>query len=102
MVAPLEPVQLRLIEDGSTALALRPVGGAGAGGAPPRKIPHRTALGPPLRVTVMVTVPPAPTLIGALTQAPKEKSVLMLAVRGPEPSLTVMVWRRPLASQSIE
>src|ERR1700674_2249787 len=101
MVAPLEPVQLRLIEAESTPLAVRTVGGAGAGDAPPRKTPHRTALGPPLRVTVIVTVPRAPTLIGALTQAPKEKSVLRLAVRGPEPSLTVMVWRRPLASQSM-
>jgi len=83
-----------------TALALRPVGGAGACGAPPRKIPDTTAFIPAVRVTLTVTVPPAATLIGTLTQAPCEKSVVMLAVWGPEPSLTVMVSRRPIASQS--
>ena len=36
----------------------------------PRKIPERTALRPAVRVTVTVSVPPAATLIGALTQAP--------------------------------
>src|SRR2546428_698663 len=84
----------------SSGLALKPVGGAGGGGPPPRKVPPRTALGPATRVTVMVTVPPAATLIGTLTQAPCEKSVLMLAAWGPEPSLIVMVSRRPIASQS--
>src|SRR5712692_599058 len=99
-MAPLEPVQLRLIEAESTAPALSPVGAAGGGGEPPRKMPARTALGPANRVTVMVTVPPAATLMGALTHAPCEKSVLMFAVWGPDPSLTVMVSRRPAPSQS--
>ena len=83
-----------------TALALRPVGGAGAAAAPPRKIPDTTALIPAVRATVTVTLPPAATLMGTLTQAPCEKSVVMLAVWGPEPSLTVIVSRRPIASQS--
>jgi hypothetical protein len=52
-------------------------------------------LSPAVRVTVTVTVPPAATLIGALTQAPCEKSVLMFALRAPEPSSTVTVSRRP-------
>src|ERR1700693_1930671 len=43
-----------------------------AGGAPasPRKIPESTALGPAVRSPVIVTVPPAATLIGKETQAP--------------------------------
>src|SRR6266705_3819845 len=84
----------------SSALTLSPVGGAGGGGAPPSSTPARTALGPAVRVTVMVTVPPAATLIWRLTQAPCEKSVEMLAAWGPEPSLTVMLSRRPAPSQS--
>src|SRR6266478_2549318 len=72
-VAPLEPIQLRFMAVASSALALSPVGGAGGGGAPPSRTPARTALGPAVRVTVMVTVPPAATLIGRLTQAPCEK-----------------------------
>jgi hypothetical protein len=51
----------------------------------PRKMPDRTALSPAVRVTVTVTVPRAATLIGALTQAPCEKSVPMFALRAPEP-----------------
>ncbi len=99
-MAPLDPVQLRLTSVASSALALSPVGGAGGGGPPPRKMPPRTALGPATRVTVMVNVPPAPTMIGRLTQAPCEKSVLILAAWGPEPSLTVTVSRLPAPSQS--
>src|SRR5437899_10419130 len=41
----------------------------------PSNMPDRTALGPATLVTVMVTEPPAATLIGTLTQAPCEKSV---------------------------
>src|SRR5260221_7049062 len=84
----------------SSGVALSPVGGAGGGGPPPRKMPPSTALGPATRFTVMVTMPPAATLIGTLTQAPCEKSVLILAAWGPEPSLTAMVSRRPAPSQS--
>src|SRR5437660_12914109 len=75
----------------STGLAVRPVGAAGGGGAPPSSTAESTAVGPATRVTVMVTEPPAATLIGTLTQAPCEKSVLMLALRTPEPSLTLML-----------
>ena len=39
-------------------------------------MPERTALTPPVRVTMIVTVPPAATLMGTLTQAPWLKSVL--------------------------
>src|SRR5436309_15878499 len=86
--------------DALTALALRPVGGLGTGDAPPRKIPDTTALSPAVRATVTVTVPPAATLSGTLTQAPSEKRVGMAAVLGGEPSLAVMVSRRPSLSQS--
>src|SRR5260370_33854239 len=98
--APLGAAQVRLMSAASSGLALKPVGGAGGGGPPPRKIPPRTALGPVVRGTVTVTVPPAATLIGRLTQAPRAKSVEMLAAWGPEPSLTVIVSRRPAPSQS--
>ena len=82
------------------ALALRPVGGPGTAGAPPRKIPDTTALIPAVRVTVTVTLPPAATLMGTSTQAPSEKPDVMSAVFGAVPSLTVMVSRRPRPSQS--
>src|SRR5260221_4158527 len=84
----------------SSGLALKPVGGAGGGGPPPRKMPPRTALGPAVRVTVMVTEPPAATLIGTLTQAPCEKSVEMLAAWGPEPERTPLDSRRPAPSHA--
>src|SRR5205807_1331824 len=84
------PVQPRLMSVASRGLAVRPVGAAGGGGAPPSSTPERTALGPATLVTVMVTEPPVTTLIGTLTQAPWAKSVLMLALRTPEPSLTLM------------
>src|SRR2546430_4988984 len=63
-------------------------------GRHPRKMPERTALRPAVRVTEMVSEPPAGTLMAAVTQAPWLKSVVMSAVRGPEPSLMVMVTRR--------
>src|SRR5260370_31627966 len=87
-VAPLEAAQVRLMSVASSGLALKPVGGAGGGAPPPRKTPPRTALGPATRVTVIVTVPAAATLIGRLTQAPCEKSVEMVAAWRPEPSVT--------------
>ena len=55
---------------------------------------------PPVRLAMTVTVPPAAILMGTLTQAPKEKSAFRLAAWGPEPSLTVMVSRRPRLSKS--
>ena len=45
---------------------------------------------PAVRVTVMVTVPPEATVTGKLVQAPWLKSVVMLTVWGPVPSLTVI------------
>ena len=63
-------------------------------------MPERTALAPAVRVTEMVSEPPAGTLMGALTQAPWLKAVEMSAVCGPEPSLMVMVSRRVVLSQS--
>ena len=80
---------------------MRPVGAAGGGRPPPSRMPDRTALSPAVRVTVTLTVPPATTLTAAPTQAPCEKSVERLARRGPDPSLTVMVSRRSVVSQSI-
>ena len=99
-MAPPEAVQLRPTWEALRALALSPAGGAGAWGAPPRKMPETTAFMPPVRVTLTVTVPPAATLTGTLTQAPWEKSAPRVAVWGPEPSLTVMVSRRPSWSKS--
>ena len=81
-------------------VAARPVGAAGSAGAPPRKTPETTEFMPAVLVTVMLIVPPAATLIGALIQAPCEKSVLITAVRGPLPSLMLTFSRRPSASQS--
>src|SRR5258708_1149616 len=99
-VAPLEADHPSLMSAPSGGVALSPGGGGGGGGPPPRKMPPRTALGPGTRVTVIVTSPPAATLIGRLTQSPWEKSVETLAAWGPEPSLTAMVSRRPAPSQS--
>src|SRR5438132_7873113 len=72
----------------STGLAVRRAGADRCDVEPQRDIVERTALGPATLVTVMVTEPPAATLIGTLTQAPCEKSVLMLALRTPEPSFS--------------
>src|ERR1039457_1335563 len=80
-VAPYVPVQLPC-----GALVTERAGGAPAS---LRKIPESTALGPNVRSTVIVTVPPAATLIGNDTHAPSRNS----------PStalwpLTVMISRR--------
>ena len=99
-VALATAVQLTPICEALTDVAVTPVGAAGAGGPPPRKTPEMTAFRPAVCVTVIVTVPPAPTLTGAFTHAPPEKSVVMFAACGPEPSLIVMVSRRPVVSQS--
>ena len=63
-------------------------------------MPARTALGPAVRVTVMVTVPPDATVTGKLVHAPWLKSVVMLTVWGPDPSFTVIDSRRATLSQS--
>src|SRR5712691_7716479 len=99
-MAPLEAFQLRPTCEELSALATSPVGGAAAAGAPPRNRPETTALRPPVRATVTDKVPPAATLMGALTHAPWVKSVLMTAVRGPEPSSTVTFSRLARLSQS--
>src|SRR6266404_4892206 len=80
-VALLEAVQLTPICEALTDVAVTPAGAAGAGGPPPRKTPEITAFRPAVCVTVIVTVPPAPTLTGALTHAPPEKSVVMRGLR---------------------
>ena len=99
-VAPLEAVHDTAICEALTGLALTPVGAAGAGGPSPRKMPEITAFAPAVCVTLMLTVPPAATLIERLIHTPCEKSVVMLALRAPEPSLIVTVSRRAVLSQS--
>src|SRR5690348_12662173 len=99
-VAPDEAFQLTVTWDELRAFAATPVGAAGACGAAPNSTPETTAFMPAVRVTVIVNVPPAATLICALTHAPCEKSVEMVAVCGPEPSFTVRTSRRTSWSQS--
>ena len=65
-----------------------------------RNTPERTALAPALRVTVIVTVPPAFTEMGNVSQAPWLKELVRLSDWLPEPSLTVALWRREVLSQS--
>src|ERR1700693_2008456 len=69
-----------------------------AGGAPasPRKIPESTALAPAVRSTVIVTVPPAATLIGKESQAPLLKELESSAAW----PFTEITSRRAVVSQS--
>src|SRR5216683_7155339 len=101
MPAPLTAFQVSLTCDELRAAAASPVGGAGAGGAPPNTMPDTKPFIPAVRFTVTDTVPPAATLIEALAHAPWEKSLLSVAVWGPLPSLMVMVSRLPSESKSI-
>ena len=62
----------------------------------PRKTPESTALGPAVRSTVTVTVPPAGTEIGKVTHAPLLNAPESTAVC----PLTEIISRRALVSQS--
>ncbi len=78
------------------AVATSPVGAPGAVGGggveASRNSPARTAVLPPVLSAVIVTVPPAATVIGAWIQAPWTNELDSWAVWGPWPSLIVTVW----------
>ena len=59
-----------------------------------------TALGPAVRSTVMVMVPPGATSTGKVIQAPWLKELVRADWRVVVPSETVTVWRRAVVSQS--